>query len=103
MDYENHIKDQLTFLYGESSPVVWQELSEIIDRFHERTGGIHSERFDLSEKDVILITYGDQFQSPDQSHLKTLENSSRQVFQGFIHGDTDFANWVNKKRYGVGA
>lgn len=72
MDYKNHIREQLTFLYGEKSQDVWRDLSDSLDKFRERTGGIQSERFDLSEKDVVLITYGDQFQSPDQSHLKTL-------------------------------
>lgn len=72
MDYENHIRDQLDFLYGPQSEQVWQEIRGIIDRYLDRNDDLPSEKFQLTEKDAILITYGDQFQSPNQSPLKSL-------------------------------
>ena len=67
MDYENHICNQLDFLYGPQGEQVWLEIKGIIDRFLKNNNDLSSERFQLTEKDAILITYGDQFQSPNQS------------------------------------
>jgi len=78
MDYENHIRKQLDFLYGPQSDQLWQEIRGIIDRFLDKNNDLPSENFQLTEKDAILITYGDQFRAPNQSHLKSLADFLKQ-------------------------
>ena len=72
MDYENHIQLQLDFLYGEQTNQIMHDLRGIITAFRSRNADLPREKFCPTEKDVILITYGDQFQSDNQSHLKSL-------------------------------
>ncbi len=72
MDNENHIRHQLGFLYGDQSDQIYQEIIEIIGEFHSRNSSLPDEEFHLTEVDAILITYGDQFQSSNQSHLQSL-------------------------------
>ena len=72
MDNENLLQDQLDFLYGNQSEEISNKIIELIDEFRARNPGTHPGPFQLSEKDTILITYGDQFQSPNQGHLRSL-------------------------------
>jgi sucrose phosphorylase len=64
----------LAFLYGdERADGVWARLEAILDGF-QLHNPIAAERSapTLSERDVILITYGDQFQEPGVTALHTL-------------------------------
>jgi sucrose phosphorylase len=69
------ILDHLTFLYGaEPSGQLWQRLEVILRDFHRRnpTLAIGARAGPLTERDAILITYGDQFQEPGCAPLQTL-------------------------------
>ena len=72
MDYWKNIQQQLIFLYGDRFDQVWREILDIIDEYRSRNNELPAAKFHLTEKDAILITYGDQFQSSNQNHLKTL-------------------------------
>ena len=72
---KDRILDHLSFLYGpEEGARTWQHLKVVLGDFHER----HPELADasaageLTERDAILITYGDQFQEPGVPPLRTL-------------------------------
>jgi sucrose phosphorylase len=69
------VLDHLSFLYGADRAVpLWNELEAILLRFWERNPGLAhvSGQGHLSEKDTILITYGDQFREPGRPPLQTL-------------------------------
>ncbi len=66
------IRRQLEFLYGKEGERIWLELQRLIGGFIKRSPNLTKGKFELSEKDVILITYGDQFQEKNQRHLQTL-------------------------------
>ena len=85
MDYRNHIQQQLKFLYGDNYGQTWHEIMVIIDEFRSRNNELPSEKFHLTEKDAILITYGDQFQSSNQSHLKSLADFLEQYLGDAIN------------------
>ncbi len=74
---QRRIQNLLAFLYGDQTAVqIWPELATRLENFRAR----HPEKSMqitplaqlLTEKDAILITYGDQFQTPGQPHLRTL-------------------------------
>ncbi len=70
-------------LYGLDSAVnVEGRLQEIMQRYR---GNIHRPvDTGLSERDCMLITYGDQVQAPGQPHLKTLDDFCRTHLSGLI-------------------
>jgi len=74
MKHENHIREQLEFLYGDQGDQIWIAIKDIVDDFRLRNDSLPSEIFHLTEKDAILITYGDQFQTLTQSHLRSLND-----------------------------
>ncbi|MCO6453252.1 MAG: sugar phosphorylase, partial [Caldilineales bacterium] len=64
-------------LYGEEvANEIWPELAGILDRFkaqHPKAGENDVSTAEvISERDAVLITYGDQFQRDDQTPLHTL-------------------------------
>ncbi len=74
-DTNNLLHDHLTFLYGqERAPDLTQRLLAILEQFRhdypEISNRPESER--VSERDAILITYGDMVQKPGISHLQAL-------------------------------
>src|ERR1700752_658942 len=74
----------LTFLYGaDTASQVLERVQKIImdyrGRIHERDGS-------LTERDSILITYGDQVQSPGQEPLQTLGTFCKQNLAGVVNG-----------------
>jgi sucrose phosphorylase len=74
-DKDNLIHDHLTFLYGqERSADLTQRLTSILDQFQQDYPEIskRSLKERVTEKDAILITYGDMVQKPGSSHLQTL-------------------------------
>jgi glucosylglycerate phosphorylase len=76
---------QLTTLYGEELAVrVASHLNDLVEHYRGRIpipAGIS-----LSERDSILITYGDQVQEPGRPHLETLGEFCENHLKGFISG-----------------
>jgi len=71
------IQEHLAFLYGaEQASSVWVKLEAILYSFHRNNPdlatGPASEQ--LTERDAILITYGDQFQEPGVLPLQSLQD-----------------------------
>jgi sucrose phosphorylase len=74
---EERVLDHLAFLYGcERADPIWQELSIILEEFRSRNPDLTAEldAEPLSEKDAILITYGDQFRERNRTPLSTLRD-----------------------------
>jgi glucosylglycerate phosphorylase len=83
------IRQQLAFIYGEEvAQSLWPQLNEILDNFHkqfsEKQGIRPSGR--LSQRDAILITYGDQIQAPDRPPLQALAEFLESYLQDAISG-----------------
>jgi glycosidase len=77
MTPESRIQDHLVFLYGEGEAErVWTQLQDRLADFQEcnphlgEKAARPAER--LTERDAILITYGDQISEPGRSPLQTL-------------------------------
>lgn len=62
--------DKLKILYGVRSAWILSEIEELVIKYKPK---IDSKKNSLSEKDVVLITYGDSIQKKDQPHLQTLK------------------------------
>ncbi len=80
----NIVLRRLAFLYGEdqASPLldrVHSILSEHRIRIPPRDGG-------LSQRDSILITYGDQVQAPNEKPLQTLKKFCDEYLTGIVSG-----------------
>ncbi len=97
MTLEDRLLDHLTFLYGaERAPSLLKRLQAILDGFRRRnphlpTASVHpSHRQELSpglsEKNVILITYGDQIREPGTPPLQTLAEVLTESIGGVITG-----------------
>ncbi len=83
------IADHLRFLYGEErAPALLRRLLARLEAFRQQ----HPELADapstdrLTERDVILITYGDQIQSPDKPPLQNLAEVLVTTVKGLITG-----------------
>ncbi len=69
------ILDHLTFLYGpDRADSAWRRLDAVLQDFQQRNPALASESAiqPLTQRDAILITYGDQFQEPGVPPLRTL-------------------------------
>lgn len=77
---KSRILENLIPLYGEETARA--VLEKIEARFG--SGPERGERLRLSERDVMLITYGDSIRRPGQSHLKTLEEFLSRYTGGLI-------------------
>jgi sucrose phosphorylase len=72
---ENHLQDHLSFLYGQEQAVdLTQRLLAILEQFRHENPEItkRSEAERVSERDSILIAYGDMVQEAGKAHLQTL-------------------------------
>ena len=91
-DKEKVMRDRLTLLYGEeASGQAYKELERIISVHHAYTPPeIHktedtvdpAQRF--TERDVVLITYGDLIVAPDKRPLAALADFTERMFRGLI-------------------
>jgi sucrose phosphorylase len=83
---QERIMQYLTDLYGKDQSISIHE--RLIDRLKVYQGKVAGERHSpiqtLEELDAILITYGDQFQSPGKTHLTTLAEFIEEYLQGLI-------------------
>ncbi|RLC87210.1 MAG: sugar phosphorylase [Chloroflexi bacterium] len=89
MTPQDRIANHLAFLYGtERAPTILEQLHAILDDFRRRNpqllNRMTGER--LTERDVILITYGDQVAEPDKLPLQTLTEVLETHVQGIITG-----------------
>lgn len=76
--------DHLTFLYGEEkAPQLYERAQKIISGYRTRIPERNSE---LTERDSIIITYGDQVQSPNEKPLQTLNKFCKQYLTGVVSG-----------------
>ncbi|MBI5712232.1 MAG: hypothetical protein HZC38_02225 [Chloroflexi bacterium] len=77
------LADHLIFLYGESrGRVVMDHLRQILDRYRPL---LHSNHAELSERDSVLITYGDQVQSAGMPPLRVLADFCRKHLTGVVN------------------
>lgn len=79
--------EHLVFLYGDdAAPDIFDRLQEQLADFHRRFPGLAraatADR--LTERDVVLITYGDQIQSPDKPALQNLAEVLDATVKGLI-------------------
>ncbi|MGC9336409.1 MAG: sugar phosphorylase, partial [Anaerolineae bacterium] len=88
---ETRIQDHLAFLYGrEGAEQVWPRLQKRLSSFRERNSGLEAsetvpaER--LTERDVFLITYGDQVSESGKPPLQTLAELLEQYVAGIVTG-----------------
>jgi glycosidase len=86
----DQILDHLTFLYGaEQAGPTWQRLQEIVRDFQRRNprlAGPFAGAAQLSQRDAILITYGDQFQEPGVPPLQTLHQVLTETLGRVVSG-----------------
>ena len=85
MTPEERICDHLVFLYGKQKSIyIWSELKSIMDTFSDRISqlpNLQREEFSgLTERDAVLITYGDQFQEPGLTPLQSLNQFLKSNF-----------------------
>jgi sucrose phosphorylase len=86
---QDRILNNMAALYGKDRAHVFldQLIKRLepyrdVERLHFSPTPLHT----LGELDSILITYGDQFQIPDQPHLQTLGDFIRDNLKGIISG-----------------
>jgi len=74
----------LTFLYGaDTAPQLFEHLQRIMTDYRLR---VHAPDGELTERDSILITYGDQLQSSGEMPLQTLGAFCNQYLNGVVGG-----------------
>lgn len=66
---KNEIKNSLYNLYGKKSDWIIEKVEELLEKYNSLSS---LNETPLSEKDVILITYGDNIQKDGKTHLQTL-------------------------------
>jgi sucrose phosphorylase len=76
--------NHLAFLYGkDKAPQLYDRAQKILDGYRAR---IEMRDGELTECDSMLITYGDQIQSPDQNPLQTLNKFCEQYLANIVSG-----------------
>ena len=76
----DRILEKLRSLYGDKADIIYPEINNIINNFQNKK--IREE--ELTEKDVVLITYGDQFRDDDK-YLRYLKRFCDEFFKGYIN------------------
>lgn len=82
-DPKHTINKRLHRLYPEE--VAQRAVNDIIDLIFKYKQRINSQEYHLSEKDIILITYGDQVNRDDEPSLKTLNDFMNKYLHGVIN------------------
>lgn len=88
---DERIQGHLKFLYGETDgehvwPLLQTRLVKFAQRHPQLQDQVKGSMQVLTEKDAILITYGDQFQQPGQPPLSMLNAFLLEHLQGAING-----------------
>ena len=74
----------LTFLYGaDKAPQILVRVEKLLVEYRHR---IPAQEVALTEQDSILITYGDQIQSPNEMPLRTLSLFCKKYLTGVVNG-----------------
>jgi sucrose phosphorylase len=82
-DPEHTINKRLHRLYPEE--IAQRAVNDIIDLIFKYKQRIESQEYHLSEKDIILITYGDQVNRDHEPSLKTLNDFMNKYLHGVIN------------------
>ncbi len=82
-DPEHTINKRLHRLYPEE--IAQRAVNDIIDLIFKYKQRIESQEYHLSEKDIILITYGDQMNRDHEPSLKTLNDFMNKYLHGVIN------------------
>ncbi|MBL8101996.1 MAG: hypothetical protein JNM02_05675, partial [Anaerolineales bacterium] len=78
------IINHLTFLYGEDkAPRIYERVQMLMGKYGAR---IPLRNGKLTERDSLLITYGDQIQAPNKKPLKTLNEFCREYLSDTVSG-----------------
>jgi len=86
---QGKILNHLAFLYGaEQAGALWQRLEALLSDFARRNPAlaVPSTTGKLTERDALLITYGDQFTEPSVSPLQTLHRILSGALNGAVSG-----------------
>ncbi|MFQ5433124.1 MAG: alpha-amylase family glycosyl hydrolase [Nitrospinota bacterium] len=80
------IFEHLTFLYGaDAATKTFAQLSKILKDSQQKSSYLAARKASLSEKDAILITYADQFQSDGRPPLQVLSETVRCHLEGIVN------------------
>ncbi len=84
----NEIRENLSLLYGpELMPLALTKLRDVISKQSIQISQVESQPgsgYELTEKDIIMIAYGDHFTSLKSTPLRTLANWCDQHLKGLI-------------------
>ncbi|HEX6305306.1 MAG TPA: alpha-amylase family glycosyl hydrolase [Anaerolineales bacterium] len=88
---EERIRGHLEFLYGEAEaqrlwPLMQSRLASFAQRNPDLQQQVKGPMARMTERDAILITYGDQFQEPGRPPLHTLNDFMVEHLQAAING-----------------
>ena len=87
MTPEERIRQHLAFLYGDEADHLWEALEARLTRFAERhpeLGRARALSTRLSQRDAILITYGDQIRESGKPALQTLAGFADRYLDGVV-------------------
>jgi glucosylglycerate phosphorylase len=80
----SELLSHLTFLYGtDQAPQLLERVQNVITDYR---GRIQARDGSLTERDSILITYGDQVQTPGEKPLQALGTFCKQYLSGVVSG-----------------
>ncbi|MDF1500073.1 MAG: alpha-amylase family glycosyl hydrolase [Anaerolineales bacterium] len=84
---QDHIFQQLNFLYGPAlGRPTGNQLIDILERYKLNTSRVHGPSQDpFSERDVVLITYGDMLQRKGEAPLETLHRFINTWLKDFVN------------------
>jgi glycosidase len=84
---ERRMRDHIVFLYGAGrAPALLERLRAILNQFQRRYPQLAAAGERLTERDVILITYGDQMREPSQRPLQTQAQVLEETIAGVVTG-----------------
>ncbi|RPI78226.1 MAG: sugar phosphorylase, partial [Chloroflexi bacterium] len=88
MSLEERIRQLVQLLYPEQAGMVFDRLQALLGHFIQHHPDLSKEagRRQLTEQDAVLITYGDQFQTPNSSPLHSLKHFLDSHLKGCING-----------------
>ncbi|HEY9075556.1 MAG TPA: sugar phosphorylase [Anaerolineaceae bacterium] len=85
MDKKQRLLDHLTALYGETAGQdSFTKLCQMMERYRGRIPA--PKRSGISQRDAILITYGDQIRADGEPSLQTLANFCQRHLKGIVNG-----------------
>jgi glucosylglycerate phosphorylase len=84
---EAELLEHLHFIYSDKAPEIYQALQVVLNNFQTKQVFPTKQNSDiLSERDIVLITYGDQVSSPGEAPLKTLHTFANNYLKDAVTG-----------------